>query len=59
MNAAMLATEPSFWDERYFPLSTLNEYLLSLPAEQVVETEYMRLYLLDPALVPASQAALD
>lgn len=59
MNAAMLATEPSFWDERYFPLSTLNEYLLSLPAEQVVETEYMRLYLLDPALVPAAQAALD
>ena len=59
MNAAMLATEPSFWDERYFPLSTLNEYLLSLPPEQVVETEYMRLYLLDPALVPAAQAALD
>ena len=59
INAAMLATEPSFWDERYFPLSTLNEYLLSLPPEQVIETEYMRLYLLDPALVPVAQAALD
>jgi len=59
LNAAMLATEPDFWDERYFPLSTLNTYLQSLPAEQVVETETMRLYLLDPSLVETAQAALE
>ena len=59
LNAAMIATEPSFWDNRYFRLSTLNTYLQSLPREQVVETEDMRLYLLDPALVSAVQTALD
>ena len=59
LNAAMLATEPDFWDERYFPLSTLNTYLESLPAEQVVETENMRLYLLDPSLIEVAQAALE
>ena len=59
LNTAMLATEPDFWDERYFSLSTLHTYLESLPAEQVVETETMRLYLLDPSLVPFAQAALE
>ncbi|MBP3646592.1 MAG: hypothetical protein J6K55_09235 [Clostridia bacterium] len=59
LNAAMLATEPDFWDERYFPLSTLNTYLESLPDEQIVETETMRLYLFDPALIDAAQAALE
>lgn len=55
MNVVILATEPKFWDERYYPLSTLNEYLSALPEEQIVETEKMRLYLLDPALIPAAQ----
>ncbi|MBO5502806.1 MAG: hypothetical protein J6A48_12365, partial [Clostridia bacterium] len=27
MNVVMLATEPDFWDDRYYPMSTLNEYL--------------------------------
>ena len=58
MNVAMLATEPKFWDERYFPLSTLNIYLSQLPREQIIETETMRLYLLDRDLIPAAQAAL-
>ena len=59
MNAAMLATEPKFWDDRYFPLSTLNTYLESLPADQIIETETMRLYLLDRSLIPAAQKALE
>ena len=58
MNAAMIATEPVFWDSRYFPLSTLHTYLQTLPEEQIVETEEMRLYLLDPSLVEAAQAAV-
>ena len=58
MNAAMIATEPVFWDSRYFPLSTLHTYLQMLPEEQIVETEEMRLYLLDPSLVEAAQAAV-
>lgn len=52
MNAVLLATQPDFWDNRYYPLSTLAEYLRSLPEEQVVETEEMRLYILDPSLIP-------
>ena len=55
MNAVMLATEPDFWDNRYYPLSTLHEWLSQLPPEQIVETEEMRLYLIDPALVPYAQ----
>lgn len=52
MNVAMLATEPDFWDERYYVLSTLNDYLEALPDDQVVETENMRLYLIDRSLIP-------
>jgi len=59
LNAAMVATEPDFWDERYFGLSTLSTYLNALPGEQIVETETMRLYLLDPSLIPYAQAALE
>ena len=55
LNVAMLATEPDFWDNRYYPLSTLHEWLMQLPPEQIVETEEMRLYLIDPALVPYAQ----
>lgn len=58
LNAAMIATEPDFWDDRYFPLTTLHQYLQTLPPEQVVETAQMRLYLLSPALVSAAHAAL-
>ena len=53
LNVAMIATEPDFWDNRYYVLSTLNEWLSQLPEEQVVESESMRMYLLDPALVTA------
>ena len=59
MNVAMLATEPDFWDERYYPLSTLNAYLEALPADQIVETGDMRLYLLDRSLIPYALAAKD
>ena len=55
---ALIATEPGFWDDRYFGQSTLNDYLQTLPKEQVVETDSMRLYLLDPDLVPIAQSAL-
>ena len=58
LNAGMLATEPGFWDERYFPLTTLHQYLQTLPPAQVIETETMRLYLLDEKLVPVAQEAL-
>lgn len=52
LNVAMLATQPDFWDDRYYPLSTLGQYLETLPKEQVIETEAMRLYLIDPSLIP-------
>jgi len=55
MNVALLATAPEFWDERYYAKSYLSEYLNALPDEQIIETEHMRLYLVDPALVPAAQ----
>ena len=55
LNVAMIATEPDFWDKRYYALSTLNEWLEQLPQEQVVESENMRMYLLDPALVTAQE----
>jgi hypothetical protein len=59
MKVAMLATEPDFWDERYFSKSCLSDYLNALPEEQILETENMRLYLVDAALVPAAQAIYD
>ena len=59
MNVAMLATEPDFWDERYYPLSTLADYLETLPQDQIVETGDMRLYLLDRSLIPYALAAKD
>ncbi len=59
MNVAVLATEPDFWDERYYALSHLSSYLNALPADQIIETETMRLYLVDPSLVPAVQAIYD
>lgn len=52
MNVALLATEPSFWDKRYFPLSTLAQYLEALPSDQIIRTEKMRIYLIDRSLIP-------
>ena len=52
LNVVMLATEPDFWDNRYYPMSTLNEYLCQRPEDQTIETETMRLYLLDRRLIP-------
>lgn len=52
MNVVMLATEPDFWDDRYYPMSTLNEYLCKLPEDQILETEKMRLYILRRDLLP-------
>ncbi|MDD3334625.1 MAG: hypothetical protein PHI98_03805 [Eubacteriales bacterium] len=58
LQVGMIATEPAFWDERYFPLTTLHAWLQTLPEEQVVETDTMRLYLLDRSLIPAARSAL-
>jgi hypothetical protein len=51
MGVAALCTEPDFWDERYYALSTLSQYLNSLPAQQIVQDGAMRVYLLDTSLV--------
>ncbi|MCI5955395.1 MAG: hypothetical protein MRZ54_00220, partial [Clostridiales bacterium] len=59
MNVGMLATEPDFWDERYYAQSTLHDYLKTLPQEQIVETPTMRLYLLDRSLIPYAEAIRD
>jgi len=50
MNVAMLATEPAFWDERYYAASTLHDVLNALPPEQILQDEHMRLYVLDDDL---------
>lgn len=59
LRAGVIITSPSFWDDRYLIRSTLSDYLSKLPPEQIVETEALRLYLLDPSLVPVAQAALE
>lgn len=58
LNAAMVASEPDFWDERFFGLSTLSDYLNALPSDQIIETEAMRLYLLDRDLIEPAMGAL-
>ena len=59
LRAGVIITSPSFWDDRYLIRSTLSDYLSKLPPEQIVETEALRLYLLDSSLVPIAQAALE
>ncbi len=59
MNVAFLATEPKFWDERYFAKSTLSEYLSTLPPEQVFQDDTMRLYVLDTVLAAKLTQALE
>ena len=59
MSVGMLATEPDFWDERYYAQSTLHDYLKTLPQEQIVETPTMRLYLLDRSLIPYAESISD
>ena len=50
MNVVMLATESAFWDNRYYPASTLAGYLEALPGEQRIEHGGMRYYILKPEL---------
>lgn len=59
MGVGMLATEPDFWDGRYYVQSTLHDYLQTLPQEQIVETPTMRLYLLDRSLIPYANVSSD
>ena len=60
MGAVMLATEPDFWDERYYALSTLSEYLSAFPAEQIVQDDsHMRLYILDADIARALAAEIE
>lgn len=56
MNVVLLATESDFWDDRYYPLSTLAQYLESLPQEQRLEVGGMRYYLVKPELAQFAQA---
>lgn len=58
LNVAMVASEPDFWDERFFGLSTLSDYLNALPADQIIETETMRLYLVNRDLIEPAVGAL-
>ncbi len=51
LRVAALCTEPDFWDERYYALSTLSDYLNALPADQILDDGHMRVYLLDTDLV--------
>ena len=58
-NIVMVATEPDFWDERYYALSGLADYLRTLPTTQIIQTPSMRLYLLDDSLVSIAHAYLE
>jgi hypothetical protein len=58
LGVAIVATEPEFWDERYYALSTLSDYLNQLPPEQILEDGHMRLYVLDGTLAAAISAEL-
>ena len=61
MGVVALCTEPDFWDERYYALSTVNDYFNTLPADQIVDDGHMRVYLLDRSLIgklkPAAETA--
>ncbi len=57
-NVVALCTEPDFWDERYYALSTLSEYLNSLPPEQILSDGHMRVYLLDASLAAALRQSM-
>ena len=60
MNVAMLATEPEFWDERYFSKSALSDYLNNLPPEQILQDgNQMRLYILDADVAKMVSEALN
>jgi hypothetical protein len=60
MNVCMLATEPAFWDERYYALSALSDFLNALPPEQILQDgEYMRLYILDPEVARAVSGEME
>ena len=58
-NVVALCTEPDFWDERYYALSTLSEYLNSLPPEQILSDGHMRVYLLDASLAEALRQSMS
>ncbi len=58
LKVAMVATEPDFWDERYYAQSTLSSTLNTLPPEQIFEDAHMRLYVLNPAAAAALRAEL-
>ena len=60
MGVCMLATEPGFWDERYYAMSTLNDYLNGLPQEQILQDgDFMRLYILDPEVAQAVKRVVE
>ena len=59
LDVALLATEPDFWDERYYALSTLSGVLNALPPRQILQDGHMRLYVLDADLAAAISAELS
>lgn len=56
-NVAAVAAEPNFWDERFYAETTLSAYLNALPPDQIVQRDNMRIYILDPNLAAAFNAA--
>ena len=58
-NVAAVATEPSFWDERFYAETTLSAYLSALPPDQIVQEDNMRIYILDADLAAAFHAAYE
>lgn len=52
-----LATEPGYWDDRFYGETTLSEYVKALPPEQIVQEDAMRIYILDAKLAAAFHAA--
>lgn len=58
-NVVAVATEPNFWDERFYAETTLSEYLSTLPPDQIVQEDNMRIYILDADLAAAFHATYD
>ena len=58
-NIAAVVSEPNFWDERFYAETTLSAYLNTLPPEQIVQEDTMRIYILDAELAAAFHAAYD
>ncbi|HPF86687.1 MAG TPA: hypothetical protein PK537_01370 [Candidatus Limiplasma sp.] len=59
LHIAAVATEPGFWDDRFFSETVLNEYLSALPEDQILDDGNMRIYIVDADVAAAFHAAYD